>query len=402
MRSKRFWLALALAGHLLLQVWPAWNVIAVNNSGRDFASYYYGLKVAAQGGDPYETPALTAVARAEGSRKSSVQPYFYPPPFLLTMLWSSPLSLMAAYKGMFILNELCLLGILGVLAYFFEISLPIVALICWVYSPIPDNAQMGQANLLALFPALLGLALSRQRPVWAGILVGMAGMMKMSPALLLLHFALQRRWTAVGVAALTAVGLSVLALPWVDFTHQLRFYLEILPGFSTGAYNGLTVPITLNANHSIPDLLNRAFPSGNDLLSPTALRLSQLCFVASLGLWGWRYRPRAEHLTEELPAIGALMVWMVILPVYTYEHHLVFLIPAVCIAAQQAQGRGRQIAFVIMLFFLVWPLGWLTASQKALPGASAWIRESKFFAEMALLSFLYLWPMRKPALQHDP
>jgi hypothetical protein len=67
-----------------LGLWPAWRSVQASRSARDYASYHYAVQEALDGGDPYDTAALSARARAEGTR-DEVHPYFYPPPFLLLL-----------------------------------------------------------------------------------------------------------------------------------------------------------------------------------------------------------------------------------------------------------------------------------------------------------------------------
>lgn len=390
--SGRLLLVLGLVAHLWFGLWPAWERVSSTPSGRDFASYYYAVQVAADGGDPYDTPALSARARAERTRKS-VHPYFYPPPFLLTMTWALPLSLPNAYIGMLVLNEALLAATVALCLGPFGVAPWAMALLLALYSPIPDNAWMGQANLLALVPALAGLAAAPRRPVLGGLLVGFAAMLKMSPALFLLYWMLRGNRRAVAAAVGTAIALSVATLPLVDWEAQLRFYRDILPGFSSGDYHGLTVPITLPANHSIPDLWNQVWPG------PTAFRLSDAARTASaltagllLVLWAWRFRgPPAGD--PDPAAIGALSVLMVMVPVYTYEHHLVFLLLALGAAATLRPG----LAVLVVAFFLAWPLAWLRAVQGVVPVAlgDALLRESKFIAELALFGLLLKLPRRK-------
>ena len=417
-------LFVALLCHLLFQTLPAWTVIRSAPNGRDFASYYYALQVAWDGGDPYDGAALTARAHAEHTRRSVVHPYFYPPPFLLSMAWARPLTLVTAYRLSLLFNELLLVAGCALLRRFGAGWGWIAALVV-VYSPIPDNMWMGQANLLALIPALAGLWLSRTRgrEVAGGVLIGVAGMLKMSPALFLVPMARWGRWRAVGAGVATAIALSVLALPLVPFAVQWRFYTEILPGFASGDYNGLTVPISLNANHSVPDLLHRAFPSGRDTLSQTAQAFSKAAMLGALGGWWWWFRAPQQPgeaglsadqraLAEGL-ALGALSVWMVCLPVYTYEHHLVFLLLALASVGTAAQARAQQqapgsggrawLAAAVLLFVvLALPLEWSRAVQDAAGGLSPWlavaVRESKFIGEAALLAGCmagYRWISRR-------
>jgi alpha-1,2-mannosyltransferase len=375
----RLLLVLGIVAHLAFGLRPAWEKVTSAPSARDFASYYYAVQVAADGGDPYETSALDRAARADHTRKG-VHPYFYPPPFLLAMTWALPLPLSSAYLGMLLLNELLLLGVVTVCIRSFNVAPWAAGLLLAAYSPIPDNAWMGQANLLALFPMLLGLAVAGKRPVAGGVLVGMAGMLKMSPALFLVYWVIQGRWRPVLAAMATAVGLSLLTLPLVGLDAQLRFYTEVLPGFPKGDYHGLTVPITLPANHSIPDLLNAVWPGPTRFrLSETAQAVGTAITLAMLAVWAYRFRgPPARD--PDPGAVAALTVLMVITPVYTYEHHLVFLLPAVGVVLTRRAGPVVWLAAAM----LACPLDWVRAAQSALPWASAFIKEGKFVAELVV------------------
>lgn len=389
---------LGLFGHVFMQARPAWKKVSTGGGGRDFASYYYAAEVALDGGDPYDTEAMTAKAVAERTRKS-VHPFFYPPPFLFAVAWVGPVSLQTAYETWFFVNELLLIGSLALGVWAYGVPLWAAALLLWTWSPIPDNAWMGQANLLALVPALAGLAIAEKRPVAGGVLVGVAAMLKMSPALFLGWWLIRRNWRAVAAACGAAVALSGAALSMVGWRATLRFYTEVLPGFSKGDYHGLKVPISLEANHSIPDLYNRLFPDPGPFLSATAQHASTATILLLLALCAWR----ARTATRPAAMLGALTVLMVATPVYTYEHHLVFLVIAMGTAAgavgevgaarwargERASVVGLWILLVGAWFFLAWPLTWLREVQAALPEVLRPLcRESKTVAEAALFGLL--------------
>ncbi len=426
----RWLLAIGLAGHLVFQLAPAYQSVTTGPHARDYASYHYAVKAAARGLDPYDPQQLDALARAERTRKT-VQPYFYPPPFLLGMSWALPLSLRQAYLAMLALNELALAGVLAACVRWFRMPVWCVALVLLAYTPLPDNATMGQANLLVLLPALAGAGMllaqasSPRRDALGGGLLGLAAMLKMSPALLLGWVALRGRWRAVGAAIVTAIVLTLLSLPLVGAHDQVRFVTEVLPGFASGSYHGLTIPLSLPSNHSIPDLWNRLWPSpSRTRLSDAAQWASRLTTLGLLGAWGWAYvraahpawlgrfgragvsahdggndgrgealrrgrQPSPPHESRDgadtdVLAVAALLVIMVVVPAYTYEHHLVFLVPTVGAAASLV-GRGRRwaLAFAVLFFFLAWPLAWLRAAQDAVPTVLApLVRESKFLAAM--------------------
>lgn len=398
-------LCIGLSSHAVFQAAPAAKEVWATKHGRDFASYYYAVEAATHGKDPYATRALSAQARAEHTRQS-VNPYFYPPPFLFTVAWATPLDLPTAYRGMFVLNELLLGACLFVLARGFAVPLGVLGAILVAWSPIPDNAKMGQANLIALLPALLGLWAARTRPWLGGTLLGAAAMFKMSPALFLLYWALKRQWRPCIAACVTAVGLTVLSLVLCPLPTQLEFYLDVLPGFANGDYFGLEVPIGLPANHSIPDVFNTLWPgTSKTALSPTALLFSRVAILGALGAWAARAW-RSSDPAADIRALGALTVLMVIIPTYAYEHHLVFLllpIAALLTSAWDDVMSGdihpvRDIASVLAVLVAGWPLALVT---EMIASAPAWsrvpLREVKFVALLVVFGLLLApWTRRRP------
>ena len=368
-----------------VQAARSWGAVSGNRSGRDFATYHYAVQEAWAGGDPYDTPALGRRARAEGTRRG-VHPFFYPPPFLLGMLWAVPLTLPTAFKLWFGIQQLSVLGVLGVIRRWIGAPWLLLAFVLAAFTPVPDNLKMGQANLPVLLLTVLGLW--RAAKPDGGLLLGAAGMAKMSPALHLVGWLIQGRWRPALVAAAAAVGLSVLALPLVGPETQWRFYTEILPGFSTGEYHGLRVPITLPANHSIPDLFNQLWP-GPDAhhLDPRAAAASKAVSLGLLLALVPVFR-RARGAVGEACAFGALTVLLTLTPVYVYEHHLAFLLlPAVAIGVAAQRGalpRGAGWAALAAGFFTAWPLYLLRPAQQAAPALHWAIQESKFAGAVGL------------------
>lgn len=365
-----------------LQVGPAVTAVYSTKSGRDFATYHYAVHVAASGGNPYDVQALGAAARAEGTRRS-VHPYFYPPPFLLGMVWCLPLSMVTAYRLFFWVNQLFLLLSLWVFRRWTKASWLGMGVVAATLTPLGDATKMGQANHMVLLFVLL--ALCRSSGGW----LSLAGMSKMSPAIFVSLWGVRLWWRPVLWAAAGAVLLSVAALPLVDFSTQMMFYRDILPGFSSGEYHGLTVPITLPANHSIPDLYNQVWP-GPDRhhLSDPAQRASSLTALALLGGLLWLGRRRRDVIGEAALA-GVFTILMVITPVYTYEHHLALLfVPSAALMAAWERGRlTRKMSVVALIsyFFVAWPLYMLRAVQSWSPDAVDWmLQESKFFGVLGL------------------
>ena len=365
----------------LISVHPAYKRVEKSKHARDYATYHYAVAEAVDGGDPYDTKALSKRARADKTRKS-VHPFFYPPPFLLGMPWAAPLELSTAYKAFFWLSQLCILGTLVVMRRWIGAPLILLGVLACTLSPITDSAKMGQANAIVMLLAVAGL--------WRmnGGLVGAAAMAKMSPALYLFAWAAQKAWRPVMLACATAVVLSLAALPLVGLEHQLRFYTEVLPGFSTGDYHGLTVKIALPANHSIPDLFNQYWP-GPDKHSLSQVAQTGSRIVSLLALAGLVFLARHKRdALGDANLYAAFSVLMLIAPVYTYEHHLVAaLFPAAALGTaliQRRLGLWGWFVAVPAYFFVAWPLYWLRPLQKVAPGFKWQLQESKFFGLVVL------------------
>ena len=398
--TLRRWLpALALAISLLLHavaLQPAWKGVQNAGHGRDFASYYYGVQVASLGENPYEKQELNERARVEETRRS-VHPFFYPPPFLLAMQWTRGLDLHGAYKLWFWVDAMaCLLAGLALWRMVPKDSTWLMgaAVLAWA-SSIPNNHLMGQANLPVLAITLWGLVLSESESTkpwkpWAGgALVGLAAMLKMSPGLLVVWWLVQGRWREALAACGTALLLSVLSLPVLGVEHQIFFFTQVLPDFSDGGYGGLSVPIDLFGNHSIANLWAQVWP-GDSALSPQAKTATSatvgLLTLALLALT-WR-TPKGLH---RWAALAALMVLMVLTPVYAYEHHVVFAIPAWFVLAAALQERKLHWTWLLILVpaFVVsaWPiLHWKRMALAQSPAVGGMIQEGKTLALFIQLS----------------
>jgi len=374
---------------------PVWKRVQNAAHGRDFASYYYAVQVAADGQDPYDTRGLSRRARAEGTRQG-VHPFFYPPPYLLSMAWVLPLDLGTAYRAWFWMDSLFLLAAL--LALWRWVPGPWTAAGIGIalasFTPVWDSHWMGQANLAVRALVAWGLLLvetgsSRGRVLWGGFLVGLACMMKMSPGLLVAWWLVRRRWWAAGAACVSAVLLSLATLPLLGPGAQWSFYTEVLPSFSSGEYHGLSVPITLYGNHSVPNLVVQAVawagqPVRAGAMQPIARTLSGLLNLGLVGGALFALRHSMDRLASAAAA-GCLVVLMLVVPPYTYEHHMsLLLLPLV--ACMGGLGTGRLsprwlLGLVPAYGLLAWQLQDVKRLGRELPEPLAWLlQEGKFGA----------------------
>ena len=364
-----------------------------SRSGRDYASYHYAVQATHNNVSPYAVEHLNQLAREEGTRKS-VHPFFYPPPAILSIFWVQPLSLKHGSIAFFWFNQLCLFVTLFILHRWRKVpwsTLFASSLLLW---PVIDTMKMGQINL---FVGLMMLIAIQYR---SGVSLAIASMTKMSPALLFFGWLMSKEWRAVGVCALSCIGLSVAVIPWVPVQEQLRFYTEILPEFSSGAYHGLKIPIDIPANHSIPDLYNQVFPGDSrTVLSDLAKRMSNLTSgVVFVSILFWIRRLTVSE--ARLFALMSLIPLMLITPVYCYEHHMaLLLVPVVlCLETIKTSSVSRRCLAWGILLFGGQPLFSLRWLQRNLDLGEWWFQESKFFF-IVFVGFYCVWYAHKVETQ---
>lgn len=397
-RLARLVIAAAVAWHLLMVLAPPRTPPPKDTEGRDFASYYYAARVAVEGGNPYDKTALEAVSAADGTR-AEVHPFFYPPPFLLAVAWTVPFGLLPAFTVWFVLNELCLLAACLALVRWWQgfgpAVAPILAAIVALMVGVAYSAELGQANFPVLALVVIGLWLEGRRQALAGALVGVACMMKMSPALLVLWWLLRGRYLQAAAAVGAGVALSLLALPLVGVAHQWEFYTDVLPRFGSGNYNDLTIKIEMFGNHSVPNLLHQAFPSGENRLSVAARLLSTAFSLGLVSVLAWLFHRQTDDPIRIAGQASSVLVAMLLIPVYTYEHHLVMVIPTMVLALV-AVLRGWLprpwavpigIAVAILLYDLpaLRQLALRVVTTDA-PIVFLFVQELKFFALLVLLA----------------
>jgi hypothetical protein len=250
--------------------------------------------------------------------------------------------------------------------------------------------KMGQINL---FVGLMVLVALRYR---SGVGLAVASMTKMSPALLFFGWVVSKEWKSVGICVFSCITLSLAAIPWIPIHEQLRFYTEILPEFSSGAYHGLKIPINIPANHSIPDVYNQLFPGeSKTVLSGLAKQFSSITsgiiFVSIL------FRVQKLKSSEaRLFAHMSLIPLMLITPVYCYEHHMSLLLVPIVLCLKTIETKGVLTKFLVwgVLLFGGQPLFSLRWLQRNIGIGDWWFQESKFFF-IVFIGLYCMWHAHK-------
>ena len=159
-------------------------------------------------------------------------------------------------------------------------ALAVAFLLMVAFEPYRETLSFGQVNLLLLFlvalDLLVGVAGGRR---WAGVGIGLATAIKLTPGVFILYLLVTRRWRAALVAAGTA-ALATLAAAAVDPAASREFWTAAL--WDTDRVGSLAFV----SNQSLQGLVARLDPE-----HPSSLAWAVLV-VAALGVWAWRVRGR--------------------------------------------------------------------------------------------------------------
>lgn len=208
-------------------------------------------------------------------------------------------------------------------------------LITVAFYPLWVDASQAQANLPILLLITLGVLGISDGKSRAGIWIGFAAALKLTPALLLIWLLVERRfraaaWVLGGFAGFSAVGAVVRPV------DSLTYARVVAPQLAGGT--------AYFSNESIAGVVDRFFTSNpytTPLVTlPWAHSLIVVLALGTLGAWIWMARGMADPLMRALtflpivPLVSAL----------SWEHHLVILLPLVWLTLAVLASRGWPLA----------------------------------------------------------
>ncbi|GII25544.1 glycosyltransferase 87 family protein [Planosporangium mesophilum] len=203
----------------------------------------------------------------------------------------------------------------------------VLPLVSWL-EPVRETFSFGQINviLLGLVVADVLVAVDRRSRL-AGVGIGLAAAIKLTPAIFVVYLLLTRRWRAAATAVGTAVAVNLAgaALLWHDtwwFWTDLLWRTE-----RVGHTDRLE-------NQSLMGALARLGDGGPNRLAWALL------VVVVLGYGLWRAR-RAALAGDEVTGLTlTALVGCLVSPV-TWSHHLLWFIPALVVLVDAAADTGR-------------------------------------------------------------
>ncbi len=204
-------------------------------------------------------------------------------------------------------------------------ALAVAFLLVVAFEPFRETVSFGQVNMLLLFlvalDLLVGVAGGRR---WAGVGIGLATAIKLTPGVFIVYLLVTRRWRAALVSAGTA-AVATLAAAAVDPAASREFWTSAL--WDTDRVGSLAFV----SNQSLQGVVARLDPEHPSSLAWAGAGGGG---AGRLGLAG----ARPPSLAEGLALTGVL--GCLISPV-TWVHHLVWLVPALILLVDAGLRRVR-------------------------------------------------------------
>ncbi|MEU1480288.1 glycosyltransferase 87 family protein [Streptomyces sp. NPDC005760] len=208
-----------------------------------------------------------------------------------------------------------------------------------LFEPLRDTFSFGQVNLLLLALVLVDawlLATGRERR--AGIAIGLAAAVKLTPVLFigLLLVARRRRAAAVAtVVALAATGLAAVVAP-----DASRFY------WTDALWDTSRVGrLDYVSNQSLQGILAR--------LGETDRAVWAVAVLLTLGVWAVRAR-RAAAAGDWAAAFALTGLTACLVSPITWVHHLVWLLPSFAVLVRGGHPRIAGALYAVMCTSVVW------------------------------------------------
>lgn len=281
--------------------------------------------------------------------------FTYPPFAGLAMLPMAPLPVAAAgwvnVLGGLAALAIVLAALLGPIAKrygwprWFAVGLALA--LASATEPVRETFGYGQVNVLlfalvmADLVALRWLARGKANPrlagrgplarfwfsgAWAGVGIGLATSVKLTPALFIVYLLVTRQWRVALTAVGTAVGTTIATFAVAGHESMTYFTGVLWETDRVGAAD-------MTPNQSLAGVLARLYDS---IETPGLLWLSFSLLMLAVGL------SRASHAHadgDELTAFTLVGLTANVISPISWSHHLVFVIPAVIVLADAALRR---------------------------------------------------------------
>jgi hypothetical protein len=219
------------------------------------------------------------------------------------------------------------------------VALPLATAI----EPVRETLGYGQVNLLLFALVMIDLVGLRWRAraravhgpwlirlwhsgAWAGVGIGLASAIKLTPALFILYLLISRQWRAAATAMGTALAATVGAFVLARQESMTYFGSVIWQTERIGAAD-------MTPNQSLAGVLARIYDS---IETPGLMWLAFSLLLLAVGL----SRAATAHAEgDELTAFTLVGLTANVISPISWSHHLVFVVPAIIVLADAALRR---------------------------------------------------------------
>ena len=201
------------------------------------------------------------------------------------------------------------------------VAVPLVYLI----EPVRETIAYGQVNLYLMALVLLDVALLARGNRLAGIGIGLATAIKLTPGLFILYLLITGRWRAAATAAGTFVGATLLAGAVAPGTSKQYWTATLFETNRVGKVDSAD-------NQSVLSLVARAVGTGP---------LSSLVWVVAAGLLlvaGMLRARQAWRRGDELVGVTLTGLVACLVSPISWTHHLIWVVPAILVLIDVALG----------------------------------------------------------------
>lgn len=205
------------------------------------------------------------------------------------------------------------------------------------FEPMRETVTFGQVNTLLLFLVAADLLwLLARDSRWAGVGVGLATAIKLTPGIFILYLLVTGRWRAAFTASATAAGATVLAAAVAPDSSR-EFWTQAV--WNTDRIGSLSFV----SNQSLQGVVARLDPTHPNRV------LWLVLVVLTLAAWVWRVRGADEKTGLALTGVVASLISPV-----TWIHHLVWLLPALVLLFDRALAARdrRRLGFAYFVYAL--------------------------------------------------
>lgn len=316
--------ALILLGMVLLVFFLQMYHKANRVGGYDFTSFIYSAKALLNGQNPYKT--------------ISPFPYIYPMFFAALLIPLAVLPYWLANLLWFWLNIVFLFLsvkiIVELVAEYFKIKLskvlilPLVVSFFLLLNLIQNNLLNGQVNLLVLFLCVLFIKYYlEKKEITAAVCLSAAISIKLVPAVFLLFLLLRRRFLSLLIVT-ALVFVFCFLVPYAFLRGEfIPIFMEYINNFIIGSLAG-----TKNAADMFFNIKDLMFYLKPDLSYPLFIRIFPLLAVFVPLIVLELFNLKKVNKYSELLVFNLYLLSVLLYSPISETHHLVLLIPVVCLA----------------------------------------------------------------------